>query len=86
MMRAVEVTGVVDEQGNLFLHEPVPLMAQETAVRVIILYPEQTEESEQDPDDTSVEDIKSSLRRALQQATSGQRIPLSQMWEGIDAE
>ncbi|MBW4515223.1 MAG: hypothetical protein KME11_08365 [Timaviella obliquedivisa GSE-PSE-MK23-08B] len=83
-MRAVEVTGVVDEQGNLSLHEPVPLTAQGT-VRVIILYSEQTEECEQDPDDTSVEDIKASLRRALQQATSGQRIPLSQMWEGIDA-
>jgi hypothetical protein len=84
-MRAVEVTGVVDEQGNLSLNEPVPLIAQ-GVVRVIILYPEQTEESEQDPDDTSVEDIKASLRKALQQATSGQRIPLSQMWEGIDAE
>ncbi len=84
-MRAVELTGVVDDQGNLSLHEPVSLMAQGT-VRVIILYPEQTEEFEQDPDDTSVEDIKASLRRALLQATSGQRIPLSQMWEGIDAD
>ncbi len=84
-MRAVEVTGVVDEQGNLSLCEPVPLMTQGT-VRVIILYSEQTEESEQDPDDTSVEDIKASLRRALKQANSGQRIPLSQMWEGIDAD
>lgn len=56
-MRAVEVTDVVDEQGNLSLNEPVPLITQ-GVVRVIILYPEQTEESEQDPDDTSVEDIK----------------------------
>jgi hypothetical protein len=84
-MRAVEVTGVVDEQGNLSLSEPVPLIVQ-GAVRVIILYSEQVEESEQDPDDTPVEDIKASLRRALQQATSGQRISLSQMWDGIDAE
>jgi hypothetical protein len=84
-MRAVEVTGVVDEQGNLSLQEPVPVIAQ-GIVRVIILYSERTEESEQDPDDTSVEDIKESLRRALQQATGGQRIPLSQMWEGINAE
>ncbi|MBW4551788.1 MAG: hypothetical protein KME35_11860 [Aphanocapsa sp. GSE-SYN-MK-11-07L] len=84
-MRAVEVTGAVDEQGNLSLSEPVPLIAQ-GAVRVIILFSEQKEEFEQDPDDTSVEDIKASLQRALQQATSGQRIPLSQMWEGIDAE
>jgi len=84
-MRAVEITGVVDEQGNLSLHEPVPLMAQ-GIVRVIIPYPEQIEDFEQDADDTSVEDVKASLRRALQQAASGQRIPLSQMWEGIDAE
>jgi hypothetical protein len=84
-MKAVEVTGVVDEAGHLSLHEPVPSMAQGT-VRVIILYPEQTEASEQDPDDTSVEDVKASLRRALQEATSGQRIPLSQMWDGIDVD
>jgi plasmid maintenance system antidote protein VapI len=31
-------------------------------------------------------DIKASLRRALEQATSGQRLPLSQMWDGIDNE
>ncbi len=85
MMRAVEVTGVVDDQGNLSLDQAVPLIAKGT-VRVIILYPDQTQESEEDPDDTPVEEIKASLRRALQQATSGQRIPLSQMWEGIDAE
>ncbi|AFY61399.1 hypothetical protein [Synechococcus sp. PCC 6312] len=85
-MRAVEVTGVVDAQGNLSLQEPVPLRVR-GAVRVIILYPEQTEDFEEDADDTSVvEEIKASLRRALQQATSGQRIPLSQMWAGIDAE
>ncbi|HEY9627980.1 MAG TPA: hypothetical protein V6C84_11810 [Coleofasciculaceae cyanobacterium] len=84
-MRAVEVTGVVDEQGNLSLHEPVPVPAG-GIVRVILLYPDLAEESGQDPDDTSAEEIKASLRRALQQATTGQRIPLSQMWEGVDAE
>jgi len=84
-MRAVEVTGVVDDQGNLSLKEPLPIIAHGN-VRVIILYPEPTEESEQDPDDTPVEDISASLRRALQQSISGQRIPLSQMWEGIDVK
>lgn len=84
-MRAVEVAGVVDEQGNLSLSEPVPVSAQGN-VRVIILYPEPTEELVQDPDDTPVEEVKASLRRALQQAKSGQRIPLSKMWEGIDTE
>ncbi|HEY9645107.1 MAG TPA: hypothetical protein V6C88_01990 [Chroococcidiopsis sp.] len=90
-MKAVEVTGVVDEQGNLSLDEPVPAIAQGN-VRVIILYPElaednqPVEDSELDPDDTPIEEIKAGLRRALQQAKSGQRIPLAQMWEGIDAE
>lgn len=53
---------------------------------LIVLVPEQAETEEVDPDDTPVEEIKASLRRALQQAKTGQRLPLSQMWEGIDAE
>jgi hypothetical protein len=84
-MRAVEVTGVVDEQGNLSLTEPVQTIAPGT-VRVIILYADQLEPAHQDSDDTPIEDIKASLRRALQQATTGQRIPLSQMWEGVGEE
>jgi hypothetical protein len=84
-MRAIEVTGVVDEHGNLSLNEPMPEVAP-GEVRIIILYPDQPEATEHDPDDTPVEEVKASLRRALQQAVSGQRIPLDQMWEGIDAE
>ncbi|WP_258719062.1 hypothetical protein [Phormidium yuhuli] len=37
-------------------------------------------------EDTPVEEIKGSLRRALQEARSGKRIPLEQMWEEIDTE
>jgi hypothetical protein len=85
VMKAVEVTGVVDEQGNLSLDSPIPETAH-GAVRVIILYAESMEGTEQSPDDTSVEDVKASLRRALDQAISGQRLPLSQMWDGIDNE
>jgi hypothetical protein len=87
VMKAVEVTGVVDEQGNLSLDNPIPESAH-GAVRVIILYTESAIGIEQspDPDDTSVEEVKASLRRALEQATSGQRLPLSQMWDGIDNE
>ena len=47
---------------------------------------EVTEETETDPDDTPIEEIKASLRRAWQEAKSGNRIPLSEMWEGIDIE
>jgi hypothetical protein len=34
--------------------------------------------------DTPLEEVKSGLRRSLAEAKSGQRIPLAQMWEGID--
>lgn len=80
-MKAIEVTGIVDEQGNLSLNQPIPAVAH-GRVRVIILYPESAEESEHDPDNIPTEEVKASLRRALQQAVSGQRLPLSQMWDG----
>lgn len=44
----------------------------------------QEEEMELDPDDTPLEEVKASLRRALQESKSGQRIPIVQMWDGID--
>ena len=84
-MRAVEVTGTIDEKGQLSLDKPLEVTIP-SRVRVIVLFSESTDELENDPDDTPVEEIKASLRRALQQAKEGKRIPLSQMWEGIDAE
>ncbi|GJD17719.1 hypothetical protein RIVM261_026750 [Rivularia sp. IAM M-261] len=83
-MKAIEVTGKIDLEGNLVLDEPIQGTAYPHQVRVIVLVPEEAEEV--DPDDTPVEEIKASLRRALHDAKTGQRIPLSQMWEGIDAE
>jgi hypothetical protein len=53
---------------------------------VIVLFAEVAEEVEIDPDDTPIPEVKASLRRALQQAKAGQRIPISEMWEGIDVE
>ena len=51
-----------------------------------MLFSEPSEPEAADPDDTPIEEIKASLKRAFQQAKAGQRIPLEQMWEGIDAE
>ena len=84
-MEAIEVTGTLDEKGQLFLDRPIENSIP-VKVRVILLFPEVTAEIEPDPDDTPVEEIKASLRRALQEAKSGKRIPLSEMWEGIDVE
>ncbi len=80
-MRAIEITGKIDEKGELLLDEPLEVR-RVNEVRVIVLF----EENGDDPDDTPVEEIKASLRRALQEAKEGKRIPISQMWEGIDAE
>ncbi len=84
-MRAVEVTGTIDRQGNLLLDRPFDV-DRSSRVRVIVLFSEPSEPEAADPDDTPIEEIKASLKRAFQQAKSGQRIPLEQMWEGIDAE
>jgi hypothetical protein len=85
-MKAIEAIGTIDDKGNLSLDEPI-LAPAYSRVRVIILCSEESiEEGEHDPDDTPLEEIKASLRRALQESKSGQRIPISQMWEGIDTQ
>lgn len=84
-MKAIEVTGRIDAQGNLVLDQPIQGTDYPHRVRVIVLVPEAAETTD-DPDDTPVEEVKASLKRALQQAKAGQRIPLSKLWEGIDAE
>jgi hypothetical protein len=82
-MKAIELTGTVDDRGNLSLDEPV-LVSANSRVRVIILCPEESSETtEVDPDDPPIEEVKASLRRALEEAKSGQRIPIAQMWESI---
>ncbi|MBE9141038.1 hypothetical protein IQ254_28215 [Nodosilinea sp. LEGE 07088] len=84
-MKAIELTGTVDEQGNLLLDQAASSMPQ-GPVRVIVLYPEDHSIGDvNDPDDTPMEEVKASLKQALEEAKSGQRIPLSQLWEGIDA-
>ena len=85
-MKAIEVTGKIDAQGNLILDEPIQGTTYPHQVRVIVLVPEPAESEELDPDDTPVEEIKASLRRALQQAKAGQTRPISELWDGIDAE
>ena len=82
-MRAVEVTGTIDRQGHLLLDQPFDVDIS-GRVRVIVLFSEPSQEN--DPDDTPIEEVKASLKRAFQQAKAGQRIPFEEMWDGIDAE
>jgi hypothetical protein len=84
-MKAIEATGTIDKKGNLALDKPISEAAH-GRVRVIILCSEENLDAdlEHDPDDTPLEEVKASLRRALQESKSGQRIPIAQMWDGID--
>ena len=84
-MRAVEATGTIDRQGPLLLDHPFDVDIS-GRVRVIVLFSEPVQELEDDPDDTPIEEVKASLKRAFQQAKAGQRIPFAEMWDGIDAE
>lgn len=70
-MKAFETSGTVDEKGQLVLDDSLDIQSS-SRVKVIILVPE---ESEIDSDDTPIEEIKASLRRALQEAKEGKRIP-----------
>jgi hypothetical protein len=83
-MRAVEVLGTVDREGHLLLDQP---FGEDIAsrVRVIVLFAEPVQELEDDPDDTPIEEVKTSLKRAFQQAKAGQTRPISELWDRIDA-
>ena len=63
-MKAFEVTGTIDEKGQLILDRPLT-RRNSSPVRIIVLLPEPTDEDEDDPDDTPVEEVKASLRRGL---------------------
>ena len=81
-MQVFEMTGKIDRNGQLLLDEPLEIRA-DSRVKVILLV---SDEDESDPDDTPVEEIQASLRRALQEVRQGKRIPLAEMWQGIDAQ
>ncbi|WP_055076732.1 hypothetical protein [Pseudanabaena sp. 'Roaring Creek'] len=44
------------------------------------------EKTREDRDDTPDDIVVEGIRQGLKEAMSGQTIPLSQMWEGIDVE
>ncbi|NES82148.1 MAG: hypothetical protein F6K10_12530 [Moorea sp. SIO2B7] len=79
-MQAVEIMGTVDEKGQLLLDKPLEIN-KPSRVKVIVLI---SEETELEPDDTPVEEIKASLRRALEEAKAGKTRPISELWDRMD--
>ena len=81
-MQAFEVMGTIDEKGQLILDHNLNI-ATPSRVKVIVLVTNDSE-PESEHDDTPVEEIKSSLKRALQQVKTGETRPLSELWNRID--
>ncbi len=81
-MKAFETTAKVNKNGQLLLNEPLNI-DEDSEVKVIVLV---SEKSEYEPDDTPVEEIKASLRVALQEVKEGKTQPISQLWKGVNVE
>ena len=78
-MRAFEVMATISNSKQLLLDSDLDW--DTSRVKVIIL---ESDEVEFDPDDTPVEEVKASLRRALQEYTEEKTRPVSELWKRID--
>jgi hypothetical protein len=81
-MKAIATTATINENGELKLDKSLEITKPQR-VRIIVLL---SEEDETDPDETPTEIVIEGIRQGLHEALTGQTIPLSEMWEGIDAE
>ncbi len=79
-MKAIKVMATIDEHGQLTLDYPL-VTDKNARVEVIVLI---SEEVEIDGSDKSKEEIKKDFRQAWHEAMTGQTIPITQIWEGID--
>lgn len=77
-MQAFEVMGTIDEKGQLILERHLNITTP-SRVKVIVLVTNE-DDYESDPVDTSVKDVKASLRRSLQQVKAGKTRPISELW------
>ena len=80
-MKAQEIMGTVDQNGQLFLDEPLTVNTS-SRVKVIVLFPE----ADIDEDDEPKELVLERLQISLQQASEGKTKPVSELWDDIDAE
>jgi hypothetical protein len=78
-MKAIEVTGTVNNEGQLSLDRPL-IVDEFTRVRVIVLL------SDADSDEELLESPQESFRQGWHDVMAGNTLPVSQLWDGIDAE
>ena len=78
VMKAIEVTGTVNNEGQLSLDKPL-IVDEFTRVRVIVLL------SDEDSEEL-LESPQESFRQGWNDVIAGNTLPVSQLWDGIDAE
>ena len=79
-MKEIEVMGTVNEQGQLSLDQPLTI-TKNTRVRVIVVLTENEEVQ-----DEVLESAEESFRQGWYDAIIGNTLPVSQLWQGINAD
>jgi hypothetical protein len=75
-MKAFKTMATINDQGQIKLDSPL-LSNKNSRVEIIVLIPESAE-------DFTKEELISDFHQAWHEAMTGQTIPLSQLWEGIE--
>lgn len=77
-MKALKVMATIDEQGQLTLDHPL-ISDRNSRVEVIVLISE-----EEVLNDKSKIEVLADFKQAWHEAMTGQTIPVSQLWEGLE--
>lgn len=80
-MKALEVAGTVNEQGQLSIDEPLAV-DRTSRVRVIVLFTEDSNEQ----NEKELEPAIVGFRQGWQDAMTGNTIPVTQLWDQLDAD
>lgn len=82
-MRIIETKADITEDHQLSIQLPEDIEAGQYQIAIII---NSQPEPSFDPDETSDAIVMEGIKQGLKEALSGQTIPLTQMWDGIDVE
>jgi hypothetical protein len=81
-MKAIETTATIDETGRLTLDQSLGVSKPQRVRVIVLMY----EDEDSKTDETHTETVIEGIRQGLREALSGQTIPLTEMWEGIDVD
>lgn len=84
-MQAYEFPATISSDGKLELPPDMQLpVPANRAARVIVMIEVDTEPDNEYCEDPTPAQIADNIRQAFREKQAGQRIPFSQLWDGID--